>query len=72
MAVATITRLTGIPSIGAPSRRTRKSRKASPLSYVGKDSAPFLIMHGDQDKHRAAGQSDMLARPEEAGVESIW
>ena len=53
------------------SRRTRRRPgKASPLTYVSKDSAPFLIMHGDQDKLVPLGQSDVLAEAlKKAGVE---
>jgi acetyl esterase/lipase len=47
-----------------------KARKASPLAYVNKDSAPFLIMHGDQDKVVPVEQSKALAEKlEKAGVE---
>ena len=36
--------------IGGPVQENKeKARKASPLTYVSKDSAPFLIMHGDKD-----------------------
>ena len=44
--------------IGGPVQNNKeKARAASPLTYVGKDSAPFLIVHGDKDDrfrwHRA-------------------
>ncbi len=34
---------------GLVQENREKARKASPLTYVSKDSAPFLIMHGDKD-----------------------
>ena len=47
-----------------------KARKASPLTYVGKDSAPFLIMHGDKDNTVPLSQSEVLAEAlKKAGVE---
>ncbi|MGA2032993.1 MAG: alpha/beta hydrolase [Thermoguttaceae bacterium] len=57
--------------IGGPAQENReKARKASPITYVGKDSAPFLIMHGDQDNVVPPGQSDALAEAlKKAGVE---
>ena len=36
--------------IGGPAPDYKeKARLGSPLTYVGKDAAPFLIMHGDHD-----------------------
>jgi len=57
--------------IGGPVLENKeKARKASPLTYVSKDSAPFLIMHGDQDNVVPPGQSDVLAEAlKKAGVE---
>ena len=57
--------------IGGPVQENlEKARKASPLSYVSKDSAPFLIMHGDQDNVVPLGQSEALAEAlKKAGVE---
>jgi acetyl esterase/lipase len=47
-----------------------KARKASPISYVGKDAAPFLIMHGDKDNIVPLAQSEALAEAlKKAGVE---
>jgi dipeptidyl aminopeptidase/acylaminoacyl peptidase len=47
-----------------------KARKASPITYVGKDSAPFLIMHGDQDNTVPPGQSEELTEAlKKVGVE---
>jgi dipeptidyl aminopeptidase/acylaminoacyl peptidase len=43
---------------------------ASPLGYVSKDSAPFLIMHGDKDDCVPLSQSVKLADAlRRAGVE---
>ncbi len=40
------------------------------MTYVSKDSAPFLIMHGDKDNVVPPGQSDVLAKAlKKAGVE---
>ncbi|MGD0898188.1 MAG: alpha/beta hydrolase [Thermoguttaceae bacterium] len=57
--------------IGGPVQENlEKARKASPLSYVGKDSAPFLIMHGDKDDVVPLAQSEVLAEAlKKAGVE---
>ena len=45
--------------IGGPVQENKeKARKASPLTYVSKDSAPFLIMHGDKDNTVPLGQSE--------------
>ncbi len=57
--------------IGGPVLENKeKARKASPLTYVSKDSAPFLIMHGDKDNVVPPGQSDVLANAlKKAGVE---
>ena len=57
--------------IGGPVQENKeKARKASPLTYVGKDSAPFLIMHGDKDNTVPLGQSEVLAEAlKKAGVE---
>ena len=57
--------------IGGPVQENKeKARKASPLAYVSKDSAPFLIMHGDKDKLVPLEQSEKLAAAlAKAGVE---
>ena len=57
--------------IGGPVQENKeKARKASPLTYVSRDSAPFLIMHGDQDNTVPLGQSEALAEAlKKAGVE---
>ena len=47
-----------------------KATRASPVHYVTKDAAPFLIMHGDNDKLVPLAQSEQLAKAlEKAGVE---
>jgi acetyl esterase/lipase len=57
--------------IGGPVQENKeKARKASPLTYVGADSAPFLIMHGDRDQVVPLDQSKVLAEAlKKAGVE---
>ncbi len=57
--------------IGGPVQDNQeKARKASPLTYVSKDSAPFLIMHGDKDNTVPLGQSEVLAEAlKKVGVE---
>ena len=57
--------------IGGPVKENQeKARKASPLTYVSKDSAPFLIMHGDKDDTVPLKQSEVLAEAlKKAGVE---
>ncbi len=58
--------------LGGPVQENKeKARKASPLTYVSKDSAPFLIMHGDQDNVVPPHQSEDLAEAlKKAGVEA--
>ncbi len=57
--------------IGGPVQEKKEmARNASPLTYVSKDSAPFLIMHGDQDNTVPLDQSEVLAKAlKKAGVE---
>jgi acetyl esterase/lipase len=56
---------------GTVRQNPEKARKASPLTYVSKDSAPFLIMHGDRDNLVPLGQSESLAAAlKKAGVEA--
>jgi len=57
--------------IGGPIQENKeKVARANPITYVGKDSAPFLIMHGDRDPlvpiHQSRLLHDALAK---AGVE---
>ncbi len=46
---------------GDPETNKDQARKASPITYVSKDAAPFLIMHGDQDATVPIGQSEKFA-----------
>lgn len=47
--------------IGTPILENKeKVRKANPITYVTKDSPPFLIMHGDEDKRVPFNQSELL------------
>ena len=46
---------------GDPQTNKEKARKASPITYVSRNAAPFLIMHGDQDKTVPISQSEMFA-----------
>lgn len=58
--------------IGGPvPQNLDKAAKASPLTYVSKDSSPFLIMHGDLDPLVPLKQSESLhEKLKAAGVES--
>jgi acetyl esterase/lipase len=48
-----------------------KAAQASPVHYVTKDAAPFLIMHGDNDKLVPLAQSQELAAAlKKAGVDA--
>ena len=56
---------------GAVPENKDKARAASPTTYVTKDDAPFLIMHGDKDPLVPAAQSTELHELlEKAGVPS--
>jgi acetyl esterase/lipase len=47
--------------VGAPVQAVPdRVRAASPISYVGKDAPPFLIMHGLADSSVPHGQSVLL------------
>lgn len=47
--------------------------KASPMTYVSSNAAPFLIMHGDEDKTVALSQSETFAQAlKQAGVETMF
>jgi len=49
-----------------------KAAQASPVTYVTKDDAPFLIMHGDKDPLVPFRQSEELAAAlKQAGVEVV-
>jgi len=55
---------------GAVQENKEKAAKANPITYVTKDSAPFLIMHGEEDKVVPIGQSELLDEAlRKAGVE---
>ena len=58
--------------LGGPiSQRQELARQASPLYFVSKDSAPFLIMQGDHDPLVPMQQSQVLhAALGKAGVEN--
>jgi acetyl esterase/lipase len=50
-------------------KRREIGKKISPLYHVSKDSAPTLIVHGDQDKLVPIQQAEVfIARMKEAGV----
>jgi acetyl esterase/lipase len=57
--------------LGGPVQDNKdKAAKANPIAYVTKDAAPFLILHGDQDKTVPYSQSELLAAAlKKAGVE---
>ncbi len=46
---------------GDPQANPDKAKKASPMSYVSRDAAPFLIMHGDKDTTVPISQSETFA-----------
>ena len=58
--------------LGGPIRDRRElAAKANPIAYVGKDSAPFLIMHGEEDQLVPMNQSELLNEAlRKAGIES--
>lgn len=58
--------------LGGPiATHQEEARRASPVSFVGKESAPFLIMHGDRDPLVPLDQSrELNAALQKAGVES--
>ena len=56
---------------GALQEHKDRARSASPITHVTADDAPFLIVHGDQDRLVPYNQSEVLhARLRKAGVES--
>ena len=57
--------------IGGPVQEVKeKVAKANPITFVTKNAAPFLILHGDQDKTVILSQSEMLVDAlKKAGVE---
>lgn len=47
--------------LGGPIQENKdKAKAANPITYVSKDDAPFLIMHGDHDPLVPLAQSQML------------
>lgn len=55
---------------GAVQEHLEQARQASPVTYVSRDSAPFLIMHGDKDNLVPLSQSTELAEAlKQSGVE---
>jgi acetyl esterase/lipase len=76
---ADFTRMTGVSAdsavgrlLGGPVQENQeKARIASPVTFVGKENPPFLIMHGDMDKTVPLRQSEELAGAlQKAGVEA--
>jgi acetyl esterase/lipase len=58
---------------GDPEENKAQARKASPMTYVSKDAAPFLIMHGDQDKTVPISQSETFAAAlKKAGADATF
>jgi acetyl esterase/lipase len=57
--------------LGGPVQENmEKAAVANPITYVSKDAAPFLIMHGDEDKSVPYSQSELLTEAlKKAGVE---
>lgn len=65
----TRTRLIG----GDPQANKEKAARASPMTYVSKDAAPFLIMHGDKDKTVPISQSETFAQAlKKAGADATF
>jgi dipeptidyl aminopeptidase/acylaminoacyl peptidase len=58
--------------VGGPIQDNKdKVRKVDPITYVGGDDPPFLIVHGDKDPLVPVNQSQMLHDAlRKAGVES--
>jgi acetyl esterase/lipase len=57
--------------IGGPVQQHKeKAARANPITYVTRDDAPFLILHGDKDPTVPYNQSELLAEAlKKAGVE---
>lgn len=58
--------------LGGPIEKTRaKAIAASPTTYASKDDAPFLIIHGENDKSIPVEQAEILAQKlKEGGVDT--
>jgi acetyl esterase/lipase len=55
---------------GDPDENKEKAIRASPMTYVSRNAAPFLIMHGDRDRTVPFAQSETFARAlKKAGAE---
>jgi dipeptidyl aminopeptidase/acylaminoacyl peptidase len=55
---------------GLPRDNKARAAAASPISYVGKDAAAFLILHGDKNNSVPVEQSRLLAAAlQKAGAE---
>jgi acetyl esterase/lipase len=58
---------------GDPQTNPGKARRASPMTYVSKDAAPILIMHGDEDKTVPIAQSETFAAAlKKAGADATF
>ena len=58
---------------GDPQTNKEKALKASPMTYVSKDAAPFLIMHGDEDQTVPIAQSETFAAAlKKAGADATF
>jgi acetyl esterase/lipase len=54
-----------------PKQNKEPAIKASPMTYISKTAAPFLIMHGDADQTVAISQSEIFAEAlKQAGAEA--
>ena len=73
---STGTRPKAIPYInaflgGPPEQNKTKAIAASPITYISKDDAPFLIIHGEKDFGVPVSQGELLAAAlKAAGVET--
>ena len=45
---------------GGGSADPKATEAANPIAYIGKNSAPMLLMHGTADKVVSPGQTDLL------------
>jgi len=55
---------------GAIQQNKDKVARANPIRYVGKDSPPFLLIHGDRDPLVPPHQAELLSEAlKKAGVE---
>jgi acetyl esterase/lipase len=56
-----------------PKTNKEKAAAANPITFVSKDDAPFLIMHGDKDDTVPMNQSELLNEAlKKAGVEVTY